>query len=87
MYAWSGIKEVKRACCGAGKHNGEVLCGMPNTSYCADRNAYMFWDKIHGTQAAYERGILAFFYGSTEYAQPINFRELVETGVSLVADE
>jgi hypothetical protein len=37
----------------------------------------MFWDMLHPTQATYERGVVAIFYGPQEYADPINFAGLV----------
>uniref|UniRef100_A0A0A9B179 Uncharacterized protein n=1 Tax=Arundo donax TaxID=35708 RepID=A0A0A9B179_ARUDO len=73
----AGLKEVRKACCGAGILNAEVMCSQPNTTFCFERDEYMFWDMLHGTQATYERGVLAIFYGSQKYANPINFAALV----------
>ncbi|KAG0520542.1 hypothetical protein BDA96_08G083200 [Sorghum bicolor] len=73
----AGIRVIERACCGSGKLNAAVMCSRPNTTYCLDRNDYMFWDMLHPTQATYERGVVAIFYGPQEYADPINFAGLV----------
>lgn len=50
---------------------------MPNTTYCLDRDEYMLWDKLQPTQATYERVVVAIFYESQKYADPINFAGLI----------
>lgn len=72
----AGLREVKRGCCGSGKFNGEVDCTM-GTSLCTDRGKYLFWDKVHGTQAAYRWAVLAFFHGTMRDAEPINLDQLL----------
>ena len=74
---------VERACCGSGKLNAAVMCSKPNTTYCSDRDDYMFWDMFHPTQATYERGVVAIFYGPQEYADPINFAGLVDIATDI----
>ncbi|TVU49700.1 hypothetical protein EJB05_01026, partial [Eragrostis curvula] len=74
--ALAGLREVENGCCGGGKFNGEVDCGG-GASLCADRDEYLFWDKVHGTEAAYRRAVHAFFYGTTtREAEPINLAQL-----------
>ncbi|CAD6269803.1 unnamed protein product [Miscanthus lutarioriparius] len=73
----AGLREVKTACCGSGRFNGEVECSV-DTNLCADRDEYLFWDTVHGTQAAYRRGVRAFFYGTTREAEPINLHQLLQ---------
>uniref|UniRef100_A0ACD5WPR5 Uncharacterized protein n=1 Tax=Avena sativa TaxID=4498 RepID=A0ACD5WPR5_AVESA len=74
----TGLREVKTACCGAGKLMGEKMCGDPGTTMCADNHdEYMFWDMLHATEATVERGSLALFHGDANYADPVNFRTLV----------
>lgn len=74
--SFAGLREVKRGCCGSGKFNGEVDCTM-GTSLCTDRDEYLFWDKVHGTQAAYRWAVLAFFHGTARDAEPINLDQLL----------
>ncbi|CAD6269804.1 unnamed protein product [Miscanthus lutarioriparius] len=73
----AGLREVKTACCGSGRFNGEVECSV-DTNLCADRDEYLFWDTVHGTQAAYRRAVRAFFYGTTREAEPINLHQLLQ---------
>ncbi|TVU49698.1 hypothetical protein EJB05_01024, partial [Eragrostis curvula] len=75
--ALAGLHEVENACCGGGKFNGEVNCIAGITFLCTDRDEYLFWDKVHGTQAAYRRAVQAFFNGTTRHAEPINLAQLV----------
>ncbi|XP_065014797.1 GDSL esterase/lipase At5g55050-like [Musa acuminata AAA Group] len=72
-----GYKDVKSACCGGGKLGAEAGCS-PNTTYCGNRNQYLFWDRIHPTHATSARAGLAFYGGSLEFAAPINLKQLVE---------
>ncbi|CAN6343383.1 unnamed protein product [Urochloa humidicola] len=53
--ALAGLREVKRGCCGSGKFNGEVAC-MVASNLCVNRDEYLFWDMVHGTEAAYPLG-------------------------------
>ncbi|WOL07265.1 GDSL esterase/lipase [Canna indica] len=72
-----GYKEIKTACCGAGKFNGESGC-TPNATYCSERHLYLFWDLLHPTHATSKLAGVAIYYGSPQFASPINFKQLVE---------
>ncbi|KAK8916077.1 GDSL esterase/lipase [Platanthera zijinensis] len=72
-----GFKETKTACCGGGKFNGQFSC-VPNATLCSDRNHYLFWDLLHPTHAASKLAGLAIYGGSTQFASPINFKQLAE---------
>ncbi|XP_072983465.1 GDSL esterase/lipase At5g55050-like [Typha latifolia] len=74
-----GLAEVKNACCGGGKFNAESGC-TPNSTYCSNRNRFVFWDAVHPTQATSKLVGFAFYNGSPQFAAPINFRQLVEGG-------
>ncbi|KAG2630064.1 GDSL esterase/lipase At4g28780-like [Panicum virgatum] len=80
--ALAGLREVKRGCCGGGKFNGEVVCTMAS-SLCGNRDEYLFWDMVHGTQEAYRWAVLSFFHGSTRDAEPINLAQLMQEPLSM----
>eukprot|EP00250_Pteridium_aquilinum_P011886 c20369_g2_i1 orf=150-1244(+) len=46
-----GFKFGDRACCGAGRFNGNLLC-LPVVKPCPDRGDYVFWDAFHPTEKA-----------------------------------
>ncbi|PKU87539.1 GDSL esterase/lipase 7 [Dendrobium catenatum] len=46
-----GFKEKNQACCGSGKYGGQLSC-LPLQVPCAERDAFIFWDSFHPTQAA-----------------------------------
>nr|XP_010905234.1 GDSL esterase/lipase At5g55050 [Elaeis guineensis] len=75
-----GYKEIKTACCGAGKFNARTGC-TPNATYCSDRHHYLFWDMLHPTHRTSKLAGLAIYYGSQKFATPINFKQLVEDKV------
>ncbi|KAJ1265906.1 hypothetical protein BS78_08G109500 [Paspalum vaginatum] len=84
--AMAGLREVKTGCCGGGRFNGEVDCAAAaGADLCTDRDDYLFWDKVHGTQAAYRRAVLAFFYGPTRVAEPVNLDHLLREQNSATA--
>ncbi|KAK1304918.1 GDSL esterase/lipase [Acorus calamus] len=71
-----GLKELKSACCGGGRFNGETPC-MPNATYCPNRQQYLFWDMFHPSQAAYKLTARAFYdVGSLRFVSPITFKQL-----------
>lgn len=42
----NGFKYGDKACCGAGRFNGNLLC-LPGIKPCPDRENYVFWDCFH----------------------------------------
>lgn len=78
--AAAGFRDVTDACCGGGRLNAETGC-TPNATYCADRNGYLFWDRVHGTQATSRKGAEALFYAPLKmgFAAPITFKQLVSS--------
>ncbi|XP_078445133.1 GDSL esterase/lipase At5g55050-like isoform X2 [Wolffia australiana] len=70
-----GFKESIAACCGSGRLNAASDC-TPNSTYCSDREKYLFWDRYHSTQAFSEVVTRAVFDGR-KYASPIAIKELV----------
>ncbi|XP_039117895.1 GDSL esterase/lipase At5g41890-like [Dioscorea cayenensis subsp. rotundata] len=68
-----GFKNVTDPCCGS------ALYGCNKTAtVCSDRSQYVFWDNVHPTNATAKVFGNFVYDGSTEYASPINFKELVE---------
>uniref|UniRef100_A0A0D3FAA8 AAA+ ATPase domain-containing protein n=1 Tax=Oryza barthii TaxID=65489 RepID=A0A0D3FAA8_9ORYZ len=79
--AAAGFKVVNSACCGGGRLNAQVGCGAPNSTYCGNRNGYLFWDGVHGTQATSRKGAAAIYSAPPQmgFASPINFKQLNES--------
>ncbi|CAL1384616.1 unnamed protein product [Linum trigynum] len=71
-----GFSETKAACCGVGELEAEFLC-TPFSDYCEDRNKYMFFDRIHPTEAMYRHVVDAIIDGPSKYVAPMNIRKLV----------
>ncbi|WCJ32770.1 GDSL esterase/lipase At4g16230 [Euphorbia peplus] len=71
-----GFDEVKEACCGYGRFNGEVGCNS-SVKLCSNRQEHLFWDRFHPTQAASKLAALSFFAGSPKYVTPMNFSQLL----------
>ncbi|VAI79276.1 unnamed protein product [Triticum turgidum subsp. durum] len=60
-----------KACCGAGgryNYDLRLMCGVEGTAVCADPSAYVSWDGIHMTQAAYKAMSRLIYHG--RYLQP-----------------
>ncbi|KAF0932587.1 hypothetical protein E2562_010464 [Oryza meyeriana var. granulata] len=79
--AAAGLKVVNSACCGSGRLNAQIGCGAPNSTYCGNRNEYLFWDGVHGTQATSRMGAAAIYSAPLQmgFASPINFKQLVSS--------
>lgn len=54
---FSGFNESTHvACCGGGgpfNFNVSKMCSAPGSNVCKDPSAYIFWDGVHLTEAAY----------------------------------
>ncbi|KAI4982031.1 hypothetical protein ZWY2020_022523 [Hordeum vulgare] len=75
----AGLKVVNSACCGGGRLNGREFCGTPNTTLCVNRDEYLFWDGVHGTQATWNKGAEEIYGAPVElgFAAPVNFKQLI----------
>lgn len=51
MIVFSGFRVTNAGCCGIGRNAGQITC-LPGQRPCRDRNAYVFWDAFHPTEAA-----------------------------------
>ncbi|KAF5453844.1 hypothetical protein F2P56_023562 [Juglans regia] len=73
----SGFKEIKTACCGRGKYNGEKGCHfIYSPSLCPNRSEYLFWDYFHPTEYASELAARTLYSGGTNFMTPMNFSQL-----------
>ncbi|CAN0901010.1 GDSL esterase/lipase At5g55050 [Linum grandiflorum] len=71
-----GFTETKAACCGVGTLKADFFC-LPVSTYCKERSSYMFWDRIHPTQAMYRLLVDSIVDGPSKYVTPMNVRQLV----------
>nr|XP_034591896.1 GDSL esterase/lipase At5g37690-like [Setaria viridis] len=69
----SGFTDVAGECCGGDQR---VDCS-PNSTVCANRDHYYFWDAVHISQEAAKQRAEAFYDGPAKYTTPINFKQLV----------
>ncbi|CAA6656056.1 unnamed protein product [Spirodela intermedia] len=67
--------DIVSACCGSGRLNAESEC-RPNSTYCFNRDEYIYWDRVHPTQATY-RLIALTAYRGRRYASPVTIKQLV----------
>lgn len=78
MFVCAGFTIVDKGCCGAGgQYNGLLPC-LPNMTFCFDRYDYLFWDAYHPSEKANIQLANSFFAG-TEYAHPINIKQLIQS--------
>ncbi|XP_078448199.1 GDSL esterase/lipase At5g55050-like [Wolffia australiana] len=70
-----GFTETMSACCGSGRFNARADC-LSNSTYCANRAQYFYWDRFHATQAL-SRVISSAVYNDQRYASPLTLGQLV----------
>ncbi|KAJ4829455.1 hypothetical protein Tsubulata_015706, partial [Turnera subulata] len=58
-----------------------ISCRNWNGPLCPDRDQYLFFDVGHPTQKTADLAAEALFHGDTNYAEPINFSDLVSIGI------
>ncbi|TVU07552.1 hypothetical protein EJB05_40913, partial [Eragrostis curvula] len=73
----SGYTDIAGACCGSGRLNAEADC-RPNSTLCANRDHFVFWDRYHPSQRASFLAAQAFYNGPPQYTTPINFMHLAQ---------
>ncbi|CAN6200472.1 unnamed protein product [Urochloa humidicola] len=75
----AGLSNVDSACCGGGRLGAQSGGGCrPNSTLCADRRRYLFWDSSgHPTQRAAQLVASAFYDGPAQFAAPLNLKQLV----------
>ncbi|TVU22870.1 hypothetical protein EJB05_32591, partial [Eragrostis curvula] len=72
-YGFAGRDGALRTCCGGGgggqyNFNLSMACGMPTVRACKNPSAYVNWDGVHLTEAAYHRVADSWLRGP--YAHP-----------------
>ncbi|CAN6173644.1 unnamed protein product [Urochloa humidicola] len=75
----AGLSNVDSACCGDGRLGAHGGGCQPNSTLCADRRRYLFWDSAHPTQKAAQLVASAFYDGPTKFAAPVNLKQLVRS--------
>jgi len=72
----AGLANVHAACCGGGRLGAQSGC-LPNSTLCADRRSYLFWDYGHPTQRGAALVATAFYDGPARFTRPLNFKQLM----------
>jgi phospholipase/lecithinase/hemolysin len=68
-----GFVNGDSACCGAGRLNAESGC-MPNSTLCANRDAYVFWDNVHPSQRSAMISAQTLYNGPAQFTTPSTSR-------------
>nr|CAB3469068.1 unnamed protein product [Digitaria exilis] len=72
----SGYTDIAGACCGGGRLGAEADCQLGAT-LCADRDRFLFWDRVHPSQRAAMLSAKAFYDGPAQFTSPITFKQLL----------
>ncbi|KAH7836889.1 hypothetical protein Vadar_007024 [Vaccinium darrowii] len=73
-----GFRVTNAGCCGVGRNNGQITC-LPFQTPCPNRNAYIFWDAFHPTEAAnIILGRRSYIAQSPSDAYPMDIRRLAQ---------
>ncbi|KAL6603574.1 hypothetical protein ACP70R_043935 [Stipagrostis hirtigluma subsp. patula] len=72
---------TRKACCGAGggayNFDWTKMCGVEGTTACTEPSAYVSWDGIHMTQAAYRVMSTLIYHGKYLEPQILNFPDKI----------
>jgi phospholipase/lecithinase/hemolysin len=72
-----GFVNQDSACCGGGSLGAEKDC-LPGAELCADRDRFLFWDRVHPSQRAAMLSAQAYYDGPKEFTAPISFKQLAD---------
>jgi phospholipase/lecithinase/hemolysin len=70
-----GFVSAVSACCGGGRLGAEAEC-TPNSTLCANRDGYLFWDSVHPSQRAAMISAQTFYNGPSQFTAPVTFKQL-----------
>ena len=73
----AGFVNADSACCGGGRLGAEADC-LPGATLCADRDRFLFWDRVHPSQRAAMLSAQAYYDGPAQFTKPINFKQLAQ---------
>jgi phospholipase/lecithinase/hemolysin len=71
----AGFVSVDSACCGGGRLGAEADC-LPGAALCADRDRFLFFDRVHPSQRAAMLSAQAYYDGPAQFTSPISFKQL-----------
>ncbi|KAK2994587.1 hypothetical protein RJ640_012754 [Escallonia rubra] len=73
-----GFSVTNAGCCGVGRNNGQITC-LPFQTPCQDRDAYLFWDAFHPSEAAnIIVGRRSYSAESSSDSYPVDIRRLAQ---------
>ncbi|GLJ25617.1 hypothetical protein SUGI_0490760 [Cryptomeria japonica] len=75
-----GFEVVDQGCCGQGQYKGFLTC-VQLSSYCENREKYVFWDAYHLTELANKLLAKRIFYGPTSDISPMNVNQLMSISI------
>ncbi|RLM54776.1 hypothetical protein C2845_PM10G21680 [Panicum miliaceum] len=73
----AGFVSADSACCGGGRLGAEADC-LPGATLCADRDRFLFWDRVHPSQRAAMLSAQAYYDGQAQFTKPISFKQLAQ---------
>ncbi|CAN6181584.1 unnamed protein product [Urochloa humidicola] len=73
----AGFVSVDSACCGGGRLGAEAECSR-NATLCADRDRFLFFDRVHPSQRVAMLGAQAYYDGPAQFTTPITFKQLAQ---------
>ncbi|KAJ3680535.1 hypothetical protein LUZ60_016813 [Juncus effusus] len=77
-YSQYGFKYPLRACCGAGRDKGQILCLPILPMKCQNRSDFVFWDPYHPTDLFNSIASKAAYNGTLQNYFPINVEQLAQ---------
>ncbi|RLN12486.1 hypothetical protein C2845_PM09G23940 [Panicum miliaceum] len=73
----AGFVSADSACCGGGRLGAEADC-LPGATLCADRDRFLFWDRVHPSQRSAMLSAQAYYDGPAQFTTPITFKQLAQ---------